>query len=75
MKLTIEVSPQALEFLDVQAIQDLVEKETKRLWHCRRSRELTPKERVLRDFIGRAAYKKLHPAEKERMLAGVELSE
>jgi len=70
---TLEISPLVETLLDIQAMQDVLEKEAMRRWHVNRSRKLTPKEKELRAFLGKAAYDQLTPAEKERMLASIEL--
>jgi hypothetical protein len=72
--ITVEVSPLVEAFLDKQEIQNVLENEAKRRWHCQRSRKLTPEEKELRSFLGNDAYGRLTPAEKERMLSCVELS-
>lgn len=71
--LSLDVSPLVLEFLDKEAAQEVLEAEARRLWHCWRSRELSPKEKELRSFIGKEAYNRLNPKEHARMLACVEL--
>ena len=68
----LELSPRVLEFLDIQAMQDVLEAEARRLDHIRRSIPLTQKEKDLRGAIGKEAYKRLTPVEKERMLACLE---
>ena len=61
-----------MDFLDREQIQILVEDEATRLNHIRRSLPLTREEKDLRAAIGKEAYKRLTPVEKERMLACLE---
>lgn len=70
--ITITVSERVLAFLDAAQIEALVEDEAERLEHIRRSLPLTQKEKDLRAAIGKEAYKRLTPVERERMLACLE---